>query len=113
MGALGSFDFPRGLYLYAGSAWGGGGLAARVGRHLRGDGRPRWHVDHLRRVALPAFVALYPHRREECALAQQALALPGAQVVAPRFGASDCRCAAHLVHLGEVPWWEVLARLRA
>ncbi len=39
-----------GNYVYCGSARGPGGLAARVGRHLRQDKRPHWHVDHLTAV---------------------------------------------------------------
>ena len=51
-GALGALELPPGWLMYVGSARGPGGLAARVGRHLCGTGRPRWHVDFLVR-ALP------------------------------------------------------------
>lgn len=60
VGALGQGTFPPGLYLYVGSAWGPGGLAARVGRHIRGDGKPRWHIDALRRRATPVALWIAP-----------------------------------------------------
>jgi Uri superfamily endonuclease len=82
---------------YVGSAWGPGGLAARVGRHLRQRGRrDRWHVDTLTRVA-------YPHRvgwrvgGHECDIVRSLLEA-GWLAPAAGFGASDCRrCPAHLV----------------
>ena len=48
VGQLGAFRFPAGDYLYLGSAHGPGGLRARLGRHLRGDGKTHWHIDYLR-----------------------------------------------------------------
>ena len=102
VGALGRWRFPAGLYVYVGSAWGAGGLAARVGRHLRGGTSLHWHIDYLRAVSRPVAVWLAPGRRDECAWAAQLLARPGARVIAPRFGASDCTCPAHLVCLGDV-----------
>ena len=36
-----------GHYLYAGSAYGPGGIRARAARHLRRDKSRRWHVDWL------------------------------------------------------------------
>ena len=93
---------PPGLYIYVGSAQGPGGLRARLGRHLRGDGRPRWHIDALRAVAevVGWHVAVSPLRLE-CAWAQSLAHLPGAAIPVPGFGASDCRhgCPAHLVAL--------------
>ena len=101
IGALGAHAFPAGQYLYVGSAWGPGGLAARVGRHLRGDGAVHWHVDYLRAQAEPVALWWAAHARDECAWAGHLLAHPGAEIVVPRFGASDCACAAHLARVGE------------
>lgn len=103
IGALGTHHFPAGWYLYTGSAFGPGGLAARVARHRRG-GRPHWHIDYLAAAARLEEVRLMPEVvRRECAHAAAARALPGASVPVSRFGASDCRCPAHLVHFGERP----------
>lgn len=100
IGALGFWQFPAGDYVYVGSAWGPGGLAARVGRHLRGDGKPHWHIDTLRPHTSPITVWAAPQVRRECDWAAVLLKLPSASVIVPRFGASDCRCAAHLIYVG-------------
>lgn len=85
---------PIGLYLYAGSAWGPGGIRARVGRHLRRGKARVWHVDHLTEVAAIEDVVAFPGGRE-CAIVAAAT---GASVPIVRFGASDCRrCEAHLL----------------
>ena len=47
VGRLGRITFRRGWYGYVGSAFGPGGLAARLGRHLRTDKKLRWHIDYL------------------------------------------------------------------
>jgi len=102
VGRLGRFRLPAGWYIYCGSAL--GGLAARVARHVRGSPRRHWHVDYLRAVAPVRAVRLLPGaERRECALAAALLARPGAAVVVPRFGASDCRCPAHLIHFAAPP----------
>lgn len=99
VGALGVVTFPPGLYVYSGSAMGPGGLRARLGRHWRGGSRRRWHVDYLREQAPVAAAAFVTGReRAECRWAALLAGLGGAMVCAG-FGASDCRCPAHLVHL--------------
>lgn len=82
---------------YIGSAWGSGGLAARVRRHLRPDGRrDRWHVDVLTRIARPIRVGWYVGGHE-CDVVRSLLEA-GWSAPAVGFGASDCRrCPAHLV----------------
>ncbi|MGC9349547.1 MAG: GIY-YIG nuclease family protein [Anaerolineae bacterium] len=99
VGALGTWRFPAGHYIYVGSAWGPGGLRARVSRHLRGTGTTRWHIDYLRAYAQPAALWLAPDAHLECVWAQHLAAHPDAQIIAPRFGASDCRCPSHLFYL--------------
>lgn len=100
VGRLGEFPFPAGWYLYLGSARGPGGLAARLARHRRvSDKRFHWHIDYLRAVATPIEAwTVASDVRLECHWARAAATLPGATIVAPRFGASDCRCASHLYY---------------
>jgi len=104
VGRLGRFCFPAGIYVYVGSGHGPGGMAARVARHLREPKPRRWHVDYLRPHAWPVEIwCAIGARKRECVWAQTLLTLPGASIPVPRFGASDCRCPAHLVHFSALP----------
>lgn len=86
-----------GTYLYAGSAWGPGGIRARVLRHARRGKARHWHIDSLTEVADLVGVLAFPGGRE-CGLIERARALRGTSVPIPGFGSSDCRsCAAHLL----------------
>lgn len=87
---------PR-RYLYAGSARGPGGIAARVGRHFRPDKSLHWHIDHLT-VAASGLAAFCVSGGSECALLRAVLACGGFHAVARGFGSSDCRsCDSHLL----------------
>jgi Uri superfamily endonuclease len=100
IGRLGQQHLPTGDYFYLGSACGAGGLRARVGRHLRGDGQRHWHIDHMRTVAEVQIVYYtVADNRLECVWSQALAQHPSAFIPIPHFGASDCRsgCAAHLV----------------
>ena len=101
IGRLGSFAFPAGLYLYAGSAL--NGLESRVRRHLRRDNdkKRHWHIDYLTAIA-PVCQVWWAadEMRRECEWAG-IVRERGGKIVAPGFGASDCRrCSAHLFYLG-------------
>jgi Uri superfamily endonuclease len=111
VGCLGRFPFPAGWYAYVGSARGPGGLAARLARHLRSTKPLRWHVDYLRACAWPAQVwYTVGTRRQECAWARTLARFPGASLPVPRFGASDCRCPAHLIYFAAPPDLAAFAR---
>ena len=47
VGRLGRIHFGSPFYLYFGSAFGPGGLVARLQHHLRPARRPHWHVDYV------------------------------------------------------------------
>ncbi len=84
-----------GTYAYCGSAYGPGGLAARIGRHMRKSKQAHWHIDRLTVVGHIVAVGVADGGRE-CDLLDSLLAR-GATVPVPGFGNSDCRrCAAHL-----------------
>ncbi|MFQ5776179.1 MAG: DUF123 domain-containing protein [Kiloniellaceae bacterium] len=90
-----------GRYAYCGSAYGPGGLAARLGRHLHRDKAVRWHIDRLTTAGRVVAVLALPGGRE-CDLFARVLACPGASVPVPGFGSSDCRrCPAHLAAVPE------------
>jgi Uri superfamily endonuclease len=104
VGALGEMTVRPGVYVYVGSAFGPGGVRARVRRHARGDGARHWHVDHLRAVTTLE-AAWYTHdpTRRECAWAAALRDMPDAEMPLGGFGASDCDCPAHLVALPSAP----------
>ncbi len=102
IGRLGEVTLPVGAYAYAGSAFGSGGLRARLGRHLRGNGAKHWHIDTVRAVAeVRTCFYTVSDTRLECAWSQALAALPGATIPVPGFGSSDCRsgCGAHFIAL--------------
>jgi Uri superfamily endonuclease len=104
VGRLGRFKFPAGWYTYVGSAHGPGGLAGRLSHHLRPAPRPHWHIDYLRAAAAVVEVWWNVGPAElEHTWAKALLAWPGAALIVPRFGASDCRCLAHLVQFTAAP----------
>ncbi len=91
--------FPAGRYLYAGSAAGPGGVRARAGRHLRANGKRRWHVDWLTHEA-DLLLAMGLEGANECALVAALERTGRFRHPLPGFGASDCRrCRSHLLLL--------------
>lgn len=104
VGRLGSHFFQPGIYAYVGSAFGSGGLRARLGRHLRTGPVRRWHIDHLRSCSKVAEVwwSRTPENLEHF-WAASLLSLRGAVMPVKGFGSSDCRCPAHLVHFSVLP----------
>ncbi len=113
VGRLRRYTLAPGRYAYIGSAHGGGGLRARISRHLRPIKPQHWHIDALT-AALPVVsVLLRPGPRPlECAWVRRFLTLPGARAPVTGFGSSDCRngCPAHLVQLPDgFDWqnWEI------
>ncbi len=50
----------QGYYIYVGSAFGPGGVNARVSRHFRNTKKLHWHIDYLRTFLRPLTV-LYSH----------------------------------------------------
>lgn len=90
-------SLAAGAYVYCGSAYGPGGLAARVGRHLRRDKTIRWHVDHLTNAGEVLDVLCLPNGRE-CDLVRRFGARANVAVPVAGFGSSDCRqCVSHLL----------------
>lgn len=91
--------FEAGVYAYAGSAYGAGGLKARIARHLRRDKRIHWHIDHLTGAAAKITVLAGPGQ-SECMLVTHLLASGAFDIPCSGFGSSDCRhCSSHLLRL--------------
>jgi Uri superfamily endonuclease len=103
IGKLGRIRFDAPFYIYFGSAFGPGGLAARVGRHMRPVQRFHWHIDYLRRSA-PVTGVWYSTdpSRLECSWARAAAGIRGMHPV-PGFGSTDCSCESHLLAAQRLP----------
>jgi Uri superfamily endonuclease len=102
IGKLGIFQFLAGYYVYTGSAL--NGLEARIARHRRQEKRLHWHIDYLLQYGKIIDVVCHITKsRLECEYNRQVMNLPGAQIIVPKFGASDCKCDAHLVYFPNMP----------
>lgn len=90
-------SFAPGTYVYAGSAYGPGGLRARLSRHFRRDKKLHWHVDRLTVVAA-RIEAIAIEQASECAIIERLGASAAFAPVLSGFGSSDCRtCQTHLL----------------
>lgn len=112
VGRLGFFKLEAGFYSYVGSAFGPGGIRARLRHHLRSSPRPYWHIDYLKRVARPteawAASGVMPREHDWAGILN---AVDGLESVCPRFGASDCHCQTHLFYSLQRPVLSPFRRL--
>ena len=98
IGRLGGMQLSKGWYIYVGSAFGPGGLAVRVSRHLQRHKTRHWHIDHLIWATTVREVWYSQRQRDlEHCWVQATLDQPAAQNLLRGFGASDCQCLSHLV----------------
>ena len=114
VGRWGQLDLQPGFYIYVGSAFGPGGLRARVSRHFR-TGKPKhWHIDYLREFATPLSTWIsYETEHLEHQWAGILFEMPEMTPI-KGFGCSDCDCQAHLfftIKLPEDNWLGDVERL--
>src|SRR5512139_785094 len=104
VGRLGFLAMRKGFYVYIGSAFGPGGIRARVARHVSRPVSRHWHIDYLWRSVRVAEV-WYSHDpvRREHDWARILRRAEGSSVPLRQFGASDCRCEAHLLFFEQAP----------
>lgn len=97
VGRLGLCRFPKGRYVYTGSAT--RNLEARIARHLSATKKLHWHIDYLLTQAGVNVVGVRRYAEPECQINR---AMPGTAPIAG-FGSSDCRhgCGSHLKYLGQ------------
>lgn len=88
VGQLGQFDIVPGFYAYVGSAFGAGGLAARIGHHLESTAAAHWHIDYLLQVAQPVEV-WYTVADQKLEHHWADLLASQFRIPIPRFGSSD------------------------
>ncbi len=104
IGKLGTLSLQPGFYVYVGSAFGPGGLKARIGHHRKNSSRNHWHIDYLSEY-LPPDEAWYTTdlTRREHHWSEVLSHAAGASIPLPGFGSSDCRCISHLYFFSSRP----------
>lgn len=104
VGSLGMVPFDRGYYMYIGSAFGPGGLNARIGRHLRYIKKHHWHIDYL--AAEASIIEVWYSKqddRHECRWAEVLEEESDLTIPVAGFGSSDCSCSSHLFYRQKKP----------
>jgi len=111
IGKFGKMNTEPGYYLYVGSAFGPGGIQARINHHMQIAVRPHWHIDYLRTVAaLVNAWCVYGYRYEH-EWAHSLMQSEEAKVPLKGFGSSDCDCTTHLFYFKHKPVKAELERM--
>jgi Uri superfamily endonuclease len=95
IGRLGLFIFPKGMYVYTGSAK--RNMDARITRHLSKNKNLHWHIDYLLANEQTKIIKIIKSELGECDLNTD---IKGKTIV-KGFGSSDCKenCKSHLKFL--------------
>ena len=102
IGRLGVFLFPKGFYVYTGSAQ--INLEKRVTRHLSHEKRNHWHIDYLLQYGeITSVFTVEGLKSKECVLSNKIAVTLGGKIVADNFGSSDCKCTTHLYFFEHIP----------
>ncbi|MEM5853508.1 MAG: GIY-YIG nuclease family protein [Candidatus Aenigmatarchaeota archaeon] len=99
IGKLGKFVFPKGFYVYTGSAL--KNLEARIERHFKKRKKKFWHVDYLLQgedVKIMYVVKVITKLKIECELNRTLSKILKAYPIIKKFGSSDCKCESHLLY---------------
>lgn len=104
IGRLGTLVTEPGYYIYVGSAFGPGGIPARLSHHEKVASTPHWHIDYLRHhCALDECWYTEDSVHYEHDWAERLQHFHGARIAMPHFGSSDCQCSTHLFHFHHKP----------
>ncbi|MHA1320772.1 MAG: GIY-YIG nuclease family protein [Promethearchaeota archaeon] len=109
IGSLGLLTFPKGYYLYIGSAMGSNSstsLENRVKRHISESHCKKlfWHIDYFLASEMSVLIKIYlipSSIRLECVLAGDILSVSDNYIKG--FGSSDCLCSSHLLYFKDFP----------
>ena len=104
IGRLGEMTVVPGYYIYVGSAFGSGGLKARLSHHCRISSKPHWHMDYLRKVCniRKIWFTGDDEARESCWVAIFS-GMSGVMQPLSGFGATDSKHETHLFRVSEFP----------
>lgn len=116
VGKLGFYKFPKGFYIYSGSAMGKGGqsLQGRVGRHLLSKKKTRWHIDYLlnSRAKIAAVIYSESTSRMECSIIKKIEELENVRYIVKGFGSSDCSsCESHLYFFSTIAFRKLVTSI--
>ena len=104
IGKLGTLSLKPGFYVYIGSAFGPGGLKARINHHIDHSSRPHWHLDYLiPSLKLCEIWYTCDQIRREHQWAEVHAQTRGVLMPLLGFGSSDCRCLSHLFYYKSKP----------
>ncbi len=92
VGKIGFIDFPKGHYLYTGSAK--KNMKSRIKRHFSKNKKLHWHIDYLTILPQVQIEDVLYFSEDECSVNQKTAGI----IPVPGFGASDCsqHCISHL-----------------
>jgi len=107
-----SILFRAGYYAYVGSAHGPGGLRSRINRHLIKNKKSVWHIDYLRKEAIPVEVWVNVHEKKMEKIWADALVVMKGSHPVENFGNTDDRKSrAHLCYFNCRPSVRAFRRL--
>lgn len=104
VGKLGELALIPGYYFYIGSAFGPGGLRARVRHHAGIATKPHWHLDYIRpamrlvQIWYSTDLYRYEHEWADSLYYTMQMMVPLAGL-----GASDCACSSHFFYTEGMP----------
>ena len=95
VGKLGIFTFPKGEYIYTGSAK--RGIDKRIERHKNKNKKLHWHIDYLLDCKECSIKRIIKSKLNECSLNQSVTG----NIIVNRFGSGDCSngCRSHLKYI--------------
>ena len=104
LGKLGKMNVCNGCYVYVGSAFGSGGLFARIKHHCQISKSFHWHIDYLRpSVEINNVWYSFDPTKREHLWADIFMKTHGVKLPIKGFGASDCKCDSHLFFFNSQP----------
>lgn len=99
VGKLGQIELSPGYYFYTGSAFGPGGVRARVRHHQGISKKPHWHLDYIRpSLSLLEVCYSLDAIRYEHVWANILYDVLKMQIPLVGLGASDCLCHSHFFY---------------
>ncbi|MGQ9818379.1 MAG: GIY-YIG nuclease family protein [Candidatus Kapaibacteriales bacterium] len=101
---FGDIIFPKGLYIYTGSAK--KNLLQRINRHLKTkEKKTHWHIDFLltsEQTKIIRIKIIRNRKQNECKINLQTQKDLNGKIIIEGFGSSDCnKCKSHLLYISE------------